>query len=349
MLNVAVRTPDHGDSRGKAGRFLWHHPSHSESIQEDIREITRRSKQVPRACRGLVDHRRSCGDDDGDATERDTTAERPRHREDPDGTSKTPTRHRTADTAAEGTHGEAPTARSTGRRRRDDHHVRSRPGRGLGGRHPITAADFECTWQAHLNTPGSLVDGRLRQDRQRRSRRERQAGRHQVRTRLRAVQDASSTRSSRRPRVEDCSDVSTDFETDASDIGQAVQDQLVEHEQLDLRPEPELLGRCAGHRARRHDRRSPTSETEIAASRPAKSTSSSRRPTPASTMSSPTRTWSTLRLRRLLRGAVLPAGRRRGRRWSVRRRRLPRGVLEVDRREAAVQPDLRAVRQGRRC
>ena len=29
---------------------------------------------------------------------------------------------------------------------------------------PITCGDFECTWQAQLNTPGSLDDRRLRPD-----------------------------------------------------------------------------------------------------------------------------------------------------------------------------------------
>ena len=62
---------------------------------------------------------------------------------------------------------------------------------------PITAADFECTWQASLNTPGSIVHVRLRQDHLGRARHQRQAGRRLVHAARTPRTRACSTRSSR--------------------------------------------------------------------------------------------------------------------------------------------------------
>ena len=110
---------------------------------------------------------------------------------------------------------------------------------------PITWADFECTWQAQPEharlarappaTTRSPVDRR----------RERQAGRHHF-TRCTRRTRRSSTRSSRRPRVADCKDISTDFETEMPISARPYMiSSCRARPELDLRAEPELVGRCA--------------------------------------------------------------------------------------------------------
>ena len=173
----------------------------------------------------------ACGDDDDDggtadtrqSDETDRTGRDRRHRTETDGPGRRPT-------APDGT--EAP----DGDRRHPPADAAMtitfdiNPDAVWEDGSPITWADFECTWQAQLNTPGLDRDRRLRPDRP-----------ASPRATPTSRSSSASTRSTRRTRrifdaiikkaaVADCMDISADFQTRAPDLGPAVHDRLVRRE-----------------------------------------------------------------------------------------------------------------------
>ena len=247
----------------------------------------RRSKRLVALAAGLsLVAAAACGgdDDDDDGDGRPTAPAAPRHR---------PT------TEAPGTDAPpAPTHRHDGSRRRH----RTTTG-GTGGAtgetamtltvdinpdavwedgSPITWADFECTWQATANTPGSVITAGLRPVTAVDRRRERQAGHHRVQPRSTARTRRCSTGIIKSVAVENCNDISGRLRHRACRIsGRAVLIESWSHEPVRLRAQRDYWGDDSRSPSRSCSCRRPTRRPRSPRSCPARSTSSTR--------SSPTR------------------------------------------------------------
>ena len=212
------------------------------------------------------------------------------------------------------------------------------------------AADFECTWQASLNTPESISTAGYDQIIVGHEPAHPTRSRRRLRSAVTRRTRRCSTRSSRPSQYADCNDVIGRLQAAPTRTpANAYIDDRVDARADRVRGQPGVRR----PEVPKTDRRSSSSppRTPRRCSSPARSTSSSRRATPASTQSWPTRTsTSPPRAAASYEGLYfqqdddcMPDETRS---CAFADDDFRAGVLEVDRHRRRVRPDLRAVRAG---